>query len=192
MASDSSLGGLERRQRPWRRHAWLAVLVVAVSAASLVFACAVPFAAFGAIAALTLSRRDAISATLALWLANQAIGYAVLGYPQTANSVGWGLAIGAAAVLATGTARWIAARAPRAAAPAQAALALAGAFAVYEVALLAAAVALGGWGGLAAPIVGRVLVINALALVGLYGLDRAGTGIGLRPVPASSTRPAAS
>jgi len=45
-----------------------------VSAFSFVFACATPFAAFGVLAAMTLSRADAIRATVALWMANQVIG----------------------------------------------------------------------------------------------------------------------
>ncbi len=39
----------------WRRPLWIAVLVVASAVFSLGFACAVPLAAFAAIAALTLS-----------------------------------------------------------------------------------------------------------------------------------------
>src|SRR5262245_61644758 len=90
----------------WLHRAWRAVLVVAVSGFSLVSARAAPSPRFGALAALTHSRRDALGATFALWLINQVIGFAVLGYPQTANSVVWGLAIGIAAVLGTLAAQW--------------------------------------------------------------------------------------
>jgi hypothetical protein len=34
------------------------------------------------------------------WLSNQMIGFAILGYPLTAGSLAWGIAIGLAAVLA--------------------------------------------------------------------------------------------
>ena len=84
-----------------RHHLWLATLVVATFAFTLVFACAAPFAAFGAAAALTLSRRDALVVTVALWLANQLTGFLVLEYPWTLNSLAWGPAIGIAAVLGT-------------------------------------------------------------------------------------------
>ena len=85
---------------------WLALLVVAISAFSFVAACATPFAAFAAVAALTLSRGDAFRITVALWLADQIVGYAIHGYPRTPESFAWGAAIGAAALLATWTARW--------------------------------------------------------------------------------------
>jgi len=73
-----------------RHQLWLAILVVATIAFTLVFACAAPFAAFGAAAALTLSRRDALLATVALWLVDQAAGYLIVGYPWTLHSVAWG------------------------------------------------------------------------------------------------------
>jgi len=57
----------------WGHEVWLALLVAASAAFSFVFACATPFAAFGAAAALTLSRRDALRLTVAVWLANQVI-----------------------------------------------------------------------------------------------------------------------
>jgi hypothetical protein len=44
----------------WRRLVWFGLLISASVAFSLGLACATPFAAFGAAAALTLSRRDAL------------------------------------------------------------------------------------------------------------------------------------
>jgi hypothetical protein len=44
----------------WRHLFWLTLLVGASVAFSLGLACAIPFAAFAAAAALTLSRRDAL------------------------------------------------------------------------------------------------------------------------------------
>ena len=51
------------------------------------FACAAPLAALGAIAALTLDRKNAILFTGVVWLANQSCGYSLLHYPVTANSL---------------------------------------------------------------------------------------------------------
>ena len=132
-------------QAAWRHHVWLALLVVAVSAFSFVAACATPFAAFAAVAALTLSRGDAFRITVALWLADQIVGYAIHGYPRTPESFAWGAAIGAAALLATWTARWTVTRLQAAAPLTRALSALLGAFAVYEGTLLAVAVS--GLGG---------------------------------------------
>ncbi len=98
------------RHPGWRRALWLALLVAASVAFSLGFACAVPFAAFGVIAALTLSRRDGLVLTGAVWLANQLVGYVVLDYPWTSNSFAWGVAFGIVAVLTTMVAQSVARR----------------------------------------------------------------------------------
>ncbi len=165
----------------WRHHLWLALLVAACVAFSAVFACAAPFAALGAAAALTLSRRDALLLTVGLWLANQLTGYIALGYPRTVNSVAWGLAIGVAALLGTMAARWTVLRLAAASHPARALAALLAAFAVYEVAIFAVAVTLlGGTQAFAPSIVGQIFATNVVALVGLYGLNRLGAAVGLR------------
>ncbi len=181
-------------QAAWRHHVWLALLVVAISAFSFVAACATPFAAFAAVAALTLSRGDAFRITVALWLADQIVGYAIHGYPRTPETFAWGAAIGAAALLATWTARWMVIRLQ--AAPLTRALsALLAAFAVYEAALLAVALSgLGATESFTLGIVTRILAVNAVAFVGLYGLHRVGAMIGLGsapvPVPTSVARSA--
>lgn len=77
--------------------------------ASLALACAMPFVALAALAALTGSRREAILVTVGAWLANQLVGYGLLAYPQTWDSFGWGAALGIAAVAATLTAGAVAA-----------------------------------------------------------------------------------
>jgi hypothetical protein len=182
----------------WRHPVWLALLVVAISAFSFVAACATPFAAFAAVAALTLSRGDAFRITVALWLADQIVGYAIHGYPRTPESFAWGAAIGVAALLATWTARWAVTRLQAAAAPLTRALsALLGAFAVYEATLLAVAVSgLGGTESFTLGIVTGILAVNSVAFVGLYGLHRVGAMIGLSgspvPIPPSVGRPASS
>jgi hypothetical protein len=169
----------------WRQRLWLALLVVATLAFTSVFACAAPFAGLGAVAALTLSRRDALLVTLGVWLANQLAGYVALGYPWTVNSVAWGVAIGVAAVLGTIAARWAILRLAAAPQLVRAAAALVVAFAVYEAAIFAVAVAwLGGTEAFAPSIVNRILATNVVALGGLYGLNLLGTAVGLRRSPA--------
>jgi len=63
-----------------------AISIVALTFASVLFtlgfACAVPLAAFAAIAAMSFGRREALAAIGAVWLANQAWGFAVMHYPM--------------------------------------------------------------------------------------------------------------
>ena len=165
----------------WRDRAWLAVVVASIIAFSLVAACATPFAALAAVAALTLSRGDAVRITIALWLADQIVGYAIHGYPRTLESVVWGAAIGAAALLATWTALAVVSRLHATAPLGRAVSALLAAFAVYEAALFAVAVSgLGGTENFTPAIVSRVLAVNGAAFVGLCVLHRVGGAIGLR------------
>jgi hypothetical protein len=176
----------ESSMTDWRHPLWLALLVVATIAFSLVFACAAPFAAFGAIAALTLSRRDALLLTVALWLANQLTGFVILGYPWTVNSVAWSPAIGVAAVLGTMAAQWTVLRLAAARDIVRAPAAFLVAFAVYEVAIFAVSVGfLGGTQTFAPSIVGQVFLTNVAVLVGLCGLNRLGEAAGLRRRPAA-------
>ncbi|HUN52891.1 MAG TPA: hypothetical protein VMU42_17330 [Candidatus Sulfotelmatobacter sp.] len=174
----------------WRHQLWLVLLVAASVAFSFGFACAVPLAAFGAVAALTLSRRDALLFIAAVWLANQIVGYGFLNYPWDAISLAWGAALGIVALLATLAARWTAFRLDRAGHAAVWCLAFLAAFAVYEGALfVVAATALGGTEDFAPAIVGRIFSINALGFAGLIVLNRLGATIGLAarislPLPA--------
>lgn len=164
----------------WGPQLWLALLVAASAAFSFIFACATPFAAFAAAAALTLSRRDALRLTVAVWLANQVLGYAVLKYPWTANSFAWGAVLGAAALLTTVAARGVALRlAGRSYGVLALATLLAG-FTVYEGVLFAVAIAwLGGTESFTLLIVGRIFSVNMVALIGLYALHRVGVAGGL-------------
>jgi hypothetical protein len=174
------LGVLSADDMGWGHEFWLALLVVASTAFSFVFACATPFAAFATAAALTLSRRDAVRLTVAVWLANQVLGYAVLNYPWTANSFAWGAVLGAAAVLTTVAARGVALRLAGRSYGVLALATLLAAFMVYEGGLFAVAVALlGGTESFTLLIVGRVFSVNVVAFIGLYALHRADVAVGL-------------
>jgi hypothetical protein len=174
----------------WGHEVWLALLVAASAAFSFVFACATPFAAFGAAAALTLTRRNAVRLTVAVWLANQVLGYAVLKYPWTANSFAWGAGLGAAAILTTvaaqGVARHLAGRSDGV----LTLTTLLAAFMVYEGTLFTVAMAwLGGTESFTLLIVGRILSVNVVAFIGLVALHRVGVALGF--VGPSSLQPSA-
>jgi hypothetical protein len=167
-----------------RHYLWLALTVAASVAFTLGFACAVPLAAFGAVAALTLSRRDALLLIGAVWLANQLVGYAILGYPWTSNSLAWGAILGVAAVPATMAAQRAALHLKGTGRVVASCGAFVVAFGVYEAALFVAAVsAMGGTEDFAPAIVGEILTINAAAFVGLLVLNRLGAIVDLGAKP---------
>jgi hypothetical protein len=164
----------------WRYHVWLALLVGISIAFSLGFACATPFAAFAAAAALTFSRRDALVLIFGVWLANQLVGFAMLNYPWTASTFAWGLALGVAAVAATLAGQWAARRLADTGQFVSSAVTFLAAFAVYEGVLFAVAVALlGGTEDFTGTIISWIFAVNAAALVGLFALNRFGISVGL-------------
>lgn len=160
----------------WRQSFWLALLVLASVAFSRGFACVTPFVAFAVAAALIFNRRQGIALVLGVWLANQIVGYGFLAYPWTADSLAWGLAIGVASLLATVAARGLASAMVGLARPVVAFLA---AFAIYEGALYAVALALGGTQNFSLGIDAGVFGVNAGALLGLFVLERIGVMVGL-------------
>ncbi|GIW79943.1 MAG: hypothetical protein KatS3mg105_1750 [Gemmatales bacterium] len=179
--------------RSWKQRLWLAALVASSIVLSLWLACAMPFAAFCALAACSLSRRHAIYFTASVWLANQAVGFAFLNYPWTANGLAWGAAMGLASLVTTFAAyqtvahsniRWL---------PLQGVLAFSTAFTVNELLLFAISFVLGGTENFTFAIQARILTINAIAFAGLLALSKVGALLGvLQPRPASmpTTHPA--
>jgi hypothetical protein len=146
---------------------WPAILALAAVGGSLALTCVAPFAAFAVATASTLRLRSALGTMAVIWLANQAVGFGALGYPWTLNTVLWGLALGAAAGLATlatsGVLRhfhaspgWL--RLP---------LAFGTAFGVYEVTLMAVSPILGSGDVFAPALLGRLVLIDAAWLGGL-------------------------
>ena len=158
----------------WPAALWMAFMAAASAGLSLGFACAAPLAAFAAVAALTLSRRNAVLATLGAWLASQAAGYGCLGYPLTADSFAWGAAFGVSALLAMAAARLSGTFVAGRFRPAVPVAAFAAAFAAYEAGLFSAALAfLGGTEEFTLSITGRVLEINAAVALAMLLLNQA-------------------
>jgi hypothetical protein len=147
---------------------WIVLIVTSGTCLSTFFACATPFAALATLAALKLGRRDAITVIGLVWLANQAIGYGLLGYPWTWDSAAWGLAIGASAGLAFLAARGLSTTRP---APLAVSLPFVAAFAAFELGLYVAGFALpGAEGAFSASIVGHVFLINTLTVCGMMAV----------------------
>lgn len=162
-----------------RRWLWIGLMAGATIGFSLVFACATPFVALVALAAVNMTRRDGLVVAGVAWLANQAVGYGLLGYPQTFDSYAWGTAIGVAVLLALVAAHAAAQRAEGGPVVATG-FAFAAAFAVYELALFAASFALSsGPEAFSWSTVSYILQVNLLGLAALIVFQSLAATLGL-------------
>jgi hypothetical protein len=148
----------------------LVLLLAACLSASLVFACATPFAAFAVIAAALLPLRPALITIGVVFLVNQAIGFGILGYPRSLNAAIWGFVILAAALVATAVAATAFSRLTHLGRLAIYPIALLASFAAYEIVLLAAVPFLGGAEAMAPAIMGQVAFTNAVWLAVLVAI----------------------
>lgn len=161
------------------RPFWTGALVLASLVFSLGLACAVPLAAFAAIAALTLGRREAFALVGAVWLANQIAGFAILHYPTEVDTFAWGAALGLVALLSTLAAQSAIDRRPQNQLVA-AITAFLAAFMVYEGSLAAISLAFAsGLSDYTPLIVMRIFAINAAAFAVLFLGHRLGVFAGL-------------
>jgi hypothetical protein len=162
---------MSERDSAWFRPVWFGSLILISAVITTVFTCVTPFAAFAVIAAVTVSRRDAVMLAVALWLTNQAVGFGLLHYPWTASTLAWGVALGVAAVIGTLAALWTFARLGAQPVLAQSVAGFVASFVLYQLTLYAVAASwLGGVEMFAPGIVGQVLAINAVTLGGLFAL----------------------
>ncbi|MGH6968991.1 MAG: hypothetical protein ACREEL_10295 [Stellaceae bacterium] len=161
-----------------RNWLWPALLAVAAIGGSWALACVTPFAAFAAILAASERRTTALATIAVIWLANQIVGVMLLGYPFDAHSIGWGTAIGVAALLATGAASAVAQANLRQGF--RLALAFVVAFAVYEAALALVAAATGELAEFAPITVAQLAALDAAWLAAVVVLHEALALIGWR------------
>ncbi|MCF4167379.1 hypothetical protein L2U69_17145 [Zavarzinia compransoris] len=185
-ASFGLLSGLSARARSL---IWIGFIAAASTAFSLVLACATPFAALAAVSALNLSRRDATVAVFTAWIANQAIGFGLLGYPHDALTYAWGVVIGIGALLSLGGAVAAADLLRGRAAVLRGIAGFAVAFIVWQGALHASAFVIGsGEAAFTFEIIAYVLQMNVLALAILAVLHQAAIALGViaRPLPVAA------
>lgn len=163
-----------------RRWLWILLLTAASVFVALGMACATPFAALGTLAALHMSRRDGLALIGIAWIADQAVGYGLLGYPRSANSFAWGVILGVGAFVALLAAQALTDRLRVRGGVVAGAAAFAGAFMAHQAVLFVATVVLvSGSEAFSLPIVGWVLRVNLLSLAGLLILYRLAVWIGL-------------
>ncbi len=171
---DTSANGAERRLL------WIALLTGATLLATGVFACAVPFAALAAIAALDTERNDGLLLVVAVWLANQVYGFTMLGYPHEAQAYAWGVTMGLGAIAAYYAARAaVSALAPKSALLAVA-VALPVAFAVYEAAIFIGTLSITrGEGAFNSDVIAYVSLVEVVAFGALLIAHRLAAAVGL-------------
>lgn len=152
-------------QLPRDTGVWPAALALTTLIGSLAVACMMPFVGVAVVAAATIPRSRALLTVGTLWLANQLIGFTLLGYPTTGYSLAWGVAIGVAAMLALyGAQRMMAT--DRDARHIVSAFALS--FLVFEGVLLLFALVVGGTETFTPAIVGAIFLNDALWCAGLF------------------------
>ena len=161
---------------------WIAIITAASVLLSLSFACATPFSAFAAAAALSLPRKHAMTLVGFTWLANQFVGYAVLDYPQTANSMVWGAVIGAAALLATFACSKVNAQYKALSTIKRSVLVFITGVVVYQlVMLLALFTPLGNIQDFNSAVLSHVILIDIAAFIALLVVNALGRNAGLLP-----------
>jgi hypothetical protein len=164
-----------------REFIWLILLLLSSLVFTLGFSCATPLAAFGAIAAVAFSRRDALVLCGAVWFVNQIVGYAILRYPWSVTSVSWGLVLCGATIIASLSSGWIN-RHSKIPYLLRLVAAFITAFAVFEIALYAVALfVLGGVQDFTAGIVVRIFAINGGAFIGLLAVHWLAVSVGFIP-----------
>lgn len=168
---------------------WVALLTAASTATTLALACATPFPALAALAAVHMRRRDGVALMLLAWLASQFVGFFLLGYPRDGSTLAWGFALGTAAV-GSALAGYAAVRAlDYRSVAARLSLAYAAGFTAYKGIIVGWMLVLGGLHTATAPdLLAEQFVRNGAILIGLYGLYRllVAAGVPAPPQPAAS------
>jgi hypothetical protein len=155
------------------RWLWPTLLVAVTAVASFAFACVTPFAAIALVAAHTMRRRAAFLTIAAVWLANQAVGFAALDYPSDAETLAWGVAIGVAAVASMMAAAAVMPRSHAASTAPSLIAGFAASFVVFETVLVATALILRGTDTFAPAIIGELLLLNGAWAVALIAMHEA-------------------
>jgi hypothetical protein len=163
-----------------RRTGWIALLTVASLLFTLGLACALPIAAFAALAALHMRLRDGVAMMGATWLVNQAVGFGFLGYPWDGSTFAWGVVIGLSGLVALGAATGAALLVRRAGWLVAGIAAFGIGFAGYEGVLYGASAFLPSSASTYSwPVISWVLQMNAVAFLALLAMRRIGQAFGV-------------
>lgn len=163
---------------------WIVLLTVASTATTLIFACATPFPALAALAAVHMRQRDGLALIALAWVVSQAVGFCLLDYPRDAATFTMGGAIGLAALASVLAAVPAAALLAGRGLVARLAAAYVAGFVAFKAAIFVALLAIGGHASaLSASVIGEQFVRNAAILAGLVLLYRVLVTIGVPAAP---------
>lgn len=177
-----------RAGAPTKSALLLALLLTASILATLGMACAIPFAALGALAALHLQRAQAWILTGAAWLASQVVGFGFLHYPHTLTTYAWGGGLLVAAGTSMAGAAAVAVPLRRAGGAVRTVCTLLMAMVIFRAIVYGVGLVLGGnQGALTLPVVARFCATNLIAFAGLLVLYRVAIASGLASRPAPLT-----
>lgn len=80
------------------RNLWIGLMTIASTATTIMLACATPFPALAALAAVHVRRTEGLLLIGAAWVMSQAVGFCLLGYSLDFHSIAWSVALGIAAI----------------------------------------------------------------------------------------------
>ena len=170
---------------------WVSLLTAASTVTTLALACATPFPALAALAAVHMRRRDGIALMLLAWAASQAVGFFLLGYPRDGSTLAWGAGLGTAAIGSALTGYAVLRALDYKSVAARMATAYAAGFTAFKGIILLWALVLGGLHTAMAPdLLVEQFLRNGAILIGLYALYRALVAVGV-PAPPRPTMAAA-
>jgi hypothetical protein len=150
---------------------WMVILTLAAIGGTFAVSCVTPFAALAVALAGTAGLRASVGIMIAVWFANQVIGFGFFHFPHTANTLLFGVAIGGAAVVTTIVASAVMKYMSSRSASLRLGVALLLSFAAYETTLLPAAIFFGDLETFRPAIVTQLVFINAISLVGMVVLN---------------------
>jgi|SRR5688572_30121471 len=150
---------------------WLLILALAVVSATVALSCVTPFAALAVALAGTVGLRASLRVMIAVWLANQLIGFGLFHFPRTLDTFLIGIAIGGAAVAGTIAAWAVLNRIRSRPLLVRLGVALLASFATYELTLLAAVVFLGDLETFRPAILAELAFVNIVSLAGMVALN---------------------
>jgi hypothetical protein len=150
---------------------WIVVLMLSAVGVTVALSCVTPFAALAVALAGTVGLRASLRVMIAVWLANQVIGFGLFHFPRTLDTLLMGMAIGAAAVVGTIAAWVILNRMRTRPVLLRLSVALMVSFVAYELALVAAVLFLGDLETFRPGIVAELGLVNAVSLIGMMAMN---------------------